>query len=86
MTRKPKTPNTQAAVAAMIFHFPSQIVSMSFRGSISSLGSVALNGGSLDYERLEAVRFVEGVAGGAIDYDGAREWVAARLAEGDPQG
>jgi death-on-curing protein len=33
---------------------------------------VALNGGRLDYERLEAVRFVEGVASGAIDYDGAR--------------
>jgi len=42
---------------------------------------VALNGGRLDYERLEAVRFVEGVAGGAIDYDGAREWIAARLTE-----
>jgi len=40
---------------------------------------VALNGGRLNYERLEAVRFVEGVAGGAIDYDGAREWIAARL-------
>ena len=40
---------------------------------------VALNGGRLDYERLEAVRFVEGVAGGALDYDGAREWIAAGL-------
>jgi death-on-curing protein len=47
---------------------------------------VALNGGRLEYERLEAVRFVEGVAGGAIDYDGAREWIAARLAEGSPKG
>ena len=46
---------------------------------------VALNGGVLDYERLDAVRFVEGVAGGTIDYDGAREWIAARLTEGDPQ-
>jgi death-on-curing protein len=40
---------------------------------------VALNGGRLEYERLEAVRFVEGVAGGEIDYDGAREWIAVRL-------
>ena len=47
---------------------------------------VALNGGRLEYERLEAVRFVEGVAGGTIDYDGAREWIAARLREGDPKG
>jgi hypothetical protein len=47
---------------------------------------IANYGGSLDYERLKAVRFVEGVAGGTIDYDGAREWVAARLTEGDPQG
>jgi len=47
---------------------------------------VALNGGTLDYERLEAVRFVEGVAGGAIDYDGAREWIAGRLTETTPQG
>ena len=46
---------------------------------------VALNGATLDYERLEAVRFVEGVAGGTIDYDGAREWIAARLTEGVPQ-
>lgn len=44
-----------------------------------------LNGGTLEYERLEAVRFVEGVAGGAIDYDGAREWISARLTEVDPQ-
>ena len=47
---------------------------------------VALNCGTLDYERLEAVRFVEGVAGGAIDYDGAREWIAARLTESTSQG
>ena len=47
---------------------------------------VALNGGRLEYERLEAVRFVEGVACGGIDYDGARAWIAARLREGDPKG
>ena len=47
---------------------------------------VALNRGRLEYERLEAVRFVEGVAGGTIDYDGARAWIAARLREGDPKG
>jgi len=47
---------------------------------------VAVNGGRLEYERLEAVRFVEGVAGGTIDYDGARAWIAARLREGDPKG
>ena len=47
---------------------------------------VALNRDRLDYERLDAVRFVEGVAGGEIDYDGAREWIAARLAESGPQG
>ena len=47
---------------------------------------VALNGGRLEYERLEAVRFVEGVAGVTIDYDGARAWIAARLREGDPKG
>ena len=46
---------------------------------------VALNGGRLEYERLEAVRFVEGVAGGAIDYDGARAWIAARLTESNQQ-
>ena len=38
---------------------------------------VALNGGRLDYDKLDAVRFVEGVAGGEIDYDGAREWIAS---------
>ena len=47
---------------------------------------VALNGGRLDCERLDAVRFVEGVAGGEIDYDGAREWIAARLTEGELHG
>ena len=47
---------------------------------------VALNGGRLGYERLEAVRFVEGVAGGTIHYEGAREWIAVRLKEDDPQG
>jgi len=47
---------------------------------------VALNGGRPGYERLDAVRFVEGVAGGTIDYDGARAWIAARLREGDPKG
>ena len=47
---------------------------------------VALNRGRLEYERLEAVRFVEGVAGGEIDCDGARAWIAARLTEGDLHG
>jgi len=42
---------------------------------------VALNGGKLDYDKFEAVRFVEGVAGGVIDYDGAREWIANRLSQ-----
>ena len=40
---------------------------------------VVLNGGKLDYDKFDAVRFVEGVAGGKIDYDGAREWIAQRL-------
>ncbi len=47
---------------------------------------IEINGGELAFDKLEAVRFVEGVAGGAIDYDGAREWIAARLTESDPQG
>ena len=47
---------------------------------------IEINGGELVFDKLEAVRFVEGVAGGEIDYDGAREWIAARLAEGSPQG
>ena len=42
---------------------------------------VALNGGKLDYDKFEAVRFVEGVAGGVIDYDGARGWIAKRLSQ-----
>ena len=46
---------------------------------------VALNGGRLEYERLDAVRFVEGVAGGVIDYDGAREWIASRLTKSTQQ-
>ena len=46
---------------------------------------VALNGGRLDYERLEAVHFVEGVAGQVIDYDSAREWIAERLTESAQQ-
>jgi len=46
---------------------------------------VALNGGRLDYERLEAVHFVEGVAGGVINYDSAREWIAERLTESAQQ-
>jgi death-on-curing protein len=40
---------------------------------------VSLNDGKLNYDKLEAVKFVEGVAGGTIDYDGARDWIAARL-------
>ena len=40
---------------------------------------IEINGGELVFDKLEAVRFVEGVAGGTIDYDGAREWIAARL-------
>jgi len=40
---------------------------------------VGLNGSKIDYDKFEAVRFVEGVAGGTIDYDGARDWIAGRL-------
>ena len=47
---------------------------------------IEINGGELAFDKLEAVRFVEGVAGGEIDYDGAREWIAARPTEGGPQG
>ena len=47
---------------------------------------IEINGGELVFDKLEAVRFVEGVAGGEIDYDGAREWIAARLTESGPQG
>ena len=32
---------------------------------------IEINGGELEFDKLEAVRFVEGVAGGAIDCDGA---------------
>ena len=39
---------------------------------------VSVNGGTLKYQRLEALRFVEGVACGAIDYYGARARIAAR--------
>jgi len=40
---------------------------------------VALNRGKLDYDKFQAVKFVEGVAGGTIYYDGARDWIAERL-------
>lgn len=40
---------------------------------------LGLNGGKLDYDKFEAVKFVEGVAGGTIDFDGARDWIAGRL-------
>ena len=40
---------------------------------------LGLNGGKLDYDKFEAVKFVEGVAGGTTDYDGARDWIAGRL-------
>ena len=42
---------------------------------------VALNSGKMDYDKFEAVRFVEGVASGGIDYDGARDWIARRLSQ-----
>ena len=42
---------------------------------------IEINGGELVFDKLEAVRFVEGVAGGVIDYDGAREWIANRLSQ-----
>jgi hypothetical protein len=35
----------------------------------------------LVFDKLEAVRFVEGVAGGTIDYEGARDWIAQRLSQ-----
>jgi len=47
---------------------------------------IEINGGELAFDKLEAVRFVEGVAGGAIDYEGARAWIATRLTGGNPQG
>jgi death-on-curing protein len=40
---------------------------------------LGLNGGKHDYDKFEAVKFVEGVAGGTIDYDSARDWIAGRL-------
>ena len=40
---------------------------------------IGLNGGKLEYDKFDAVKFVEGVAGGTIDYDGARDWIAGRL-------
>ena len=40
---------------------------------------IEINGGELAFDKLEAVRFVEGVAGGTTDYDGARDWIARRL-------
>jgi len=40
---------------------------------------IGLNGSKIDYDKFEAVRFVEGVAGGTIDNDGARHWIAGRL-------
>ena len=42
---------------------------------------VALNGGKLGYDKFEAVRFVEGVAGGTINYEGARDWITKRLSQ-----
>ena len=40
---------------------------------------IEINGGELVFDKLEAVRFVEGVAGGTIDFEGARDWIAGRL-------
>jgi len=42
---------------------------------------IEINGGELVFDKLEAVRFVEGVAGGTIDYEGARDWIAQRLSQ-----
>lgn len=42
---------------------------------------IEINGGELVFDKLEAVRFVEGVAGGTIDYEGARDWIANRLSQ-----
>ena len=42
---------------------------------------IEINSGELVFDKLEAVQFGECVAGSAIDYDGAREWIAARLTE-----
>jgi len=40
---------------------------------------IEMNGGELVFDKFDAVKFVEGVAGGVIDYDGARDWIAGRL-------
>jgi len=40
---------------------------------------IEINGGELVFDKFDAVKFVEGVAGGTIDYDGARDWIAGRL-------
>lgn len=46
---------------------------------------IEINGSELVFDKIAAVRFVEGVAGGAIDYEGARAWIATRLTGGNPQ-
>ena len=40
---------------------------------------IEMNGGELVFDKFDAVKFVEGVAGGTTDYDGARDWIAGRL-------
>ena len=40
---------------------------------------IEINGGELVFDKLEAVRVVEGVAGGTIDYGGSRDWIAGSL-------
>jgi death-on-curing protein len=40
---------------------------------------IGLNGGKLEYDRFDAVKFVEGVAGGTIDFESARDWIEGRL-------
>ena len=40
---------------------------------------IEINGGELVFDKLEAVKYVEGVASGTIDYDGVRDWIAGRL-------
>ena len=42
---------------------------------------IEINGGELAFDKLDAVRFVEGVAGGAIDYESVRDWIAQRLSQ-----
>lgn len=44
-----------------------------------------IKGGELVFDKLEAVRFVKGVAGGVMDCDGTREWNATRLTESSSQ-